>query len=677
MKKVALVILVALICFAFSTSLVKEISPNIKPTSIAPVKFNMVLFEELVHQKLAGKVKGYSLVLGDKSGIKAKVSGGWAQIPGDGKVPMKTTVASGIGSNFKTVSATALLNIFSRHIHSEKSVKEQLRMKIINQFPPKWKKEFNGTGIERIRYIDLLTHQSGINLDSMAVVKAKRAGYSYEKGFYHFLNMSFAFDKKDIGRVRDYENTNIGLLIWLIPTLAYPNQVKKINDKYSHLKNPKKYSQKMLPEYAALYEKYIRAHIFDRVSPKMKPLFKPGKKSGYAKSYNSKNESSVIDEKYAHAQGGWMVTAQDYANFVRTFYFTNTFFGPKTRASLYVDDTEDSRNDMMIFSSHRYDDRFSDKTNYYPGHNGAEEDYRAVFSMLPFNHYAIVMVNSEIKERTSDGLKDVTNTTLKDILFDAYFEATRGKPISLAKNGLSEGKYDVMAKDLGKNGSRVYWADFYDVKGKVFVNAIFHPAKNKNYTVRHDLSTKAYQKVIDDFWPKGFRPTQIDSYLKGGKIRYAIIMEKKSGEYEANHGLSQRELSSKISTAKSKGLVPVTISGVSIGNTITYACSFKKSNKKNWEVKPKVSASKFKKTIDNMGKSGMTPTSINAFKHKGEYFYTIIFKKNSKRYAYTFGKGPIKYNKAFRDRIDEGYYLKMVTGYGEGEKHRFSGVWWK
>lgn len=61
-------------------------------------KFNAIVFEEKIHQALANQVKGYSVVIANEAGIQAKVSGGWGQAPGDGNVPMKTYISSGIGS---------------------------------------------------------------------------------------------------------------------------------------------------------------------------------------------------------------------------------------------------------------------------------------------------------------------------------------------------------------------------------------------------------------------------------------------------------------------------------------------------------------------------------------------------------------------------------------------------
>ena len=681
MKKTTLILILLCGCtlfvHAYNTETIKCLDNATKENETAPFVFNDALFNEIIHQKLFNKVKGYSLVVGNEKGIQAKVSGGWAKIPGDGNLPMKTNVASGIGSVFKTISAVALLNIFSRHIHSSKTVQEQLDMKMIHQLPDRWKTKFTGTGIEKISYRNLLTHKSGISRNKETIEKVEQMGLAYEKGFYHYLNMSYGFKESNVGVERKYENTNIGLLVWLIPSLAYPQKVKNIQNTYDHINDPKRHSQEMIKEYAALYEKYIREHIFSKVTPKIKPIYKPTNNVKYAKYYHTNGSSGVIDNSHAHAQGGWMISAQDYANFARTFYHTNTFFGPITRKSLYVDDTKETRDNMIVFSGQLFDDRFADTTEYYPSHNGAEDQYRAVFTILPNNYYAIIMVNSTIMKNSNDKKTDITNEVIKDIVFDAFYETTRGKPINLDRHGIPEAEYYRILRVMDENGSAVVWADFYNVNGKIYVNAIFKPT-TKKWLSRHDLSASAYQSVYDEYWDQGYRPLHIDTYRKGSQIKYSVIMKKTNTKnYKAFHNKTLTVFKQKLDIYKNKGYVPMNITCSSNGEDEIFAASFKKIPNSNWKVKYLLPISNLKPTIDDMENKGMIPVSVNAYTHKGKNYCTAIFIEQQQKYKYVVGKGPIKYLETFEKHTKEGYDLKSITGYDEGSKHRFAALWWK
>ena len=637
---------------------------------------NTPYLEHLLHEQLRGKVKGYSIVVGNKDGIQSKVSAGWAQDPSDGNIPMKTYVASGIGSVFKTVSAVALLNIFSRHIHSSKTVQEQLDMPIIFQLPRKWRKEFNGTEIETITYRHLLQHKSGIAKDEAAVNKAKSKGFNYEAGFYHYLNLRFAFHLADVGKNRVYENTNIGLLIWLIPALAYPNEAKAIQDHFDSINDPKEYSQQMAKEYSKLYERYLRNHIFSKVNPTMNPIYKPSNETMYAKSYATfSNTTKVINKDYAVPQGGWMVSGQNFANFVRTFYFTDTFFDPKTRSTLFIDDDRDSRDDRIVFAGVRKDQRFDDDTDYYPSHNGKELYYRAFFTMLPFGHYAIAMVNSAIYNNEQDK-NDITNKVLTNALFDAYYKATRGEPIAMWRNGLPEREYQELATELSKHGSAVRWADFYEVDGNVYVNAIFKPYSGL-WFARHDLTENEYQKIFDDNWRDGYRPVQVESYKKGGSLKYAIIMEKNNEDYRTHHGLTPEGFREKVALYRNSGFAPVNVSASSIGNNRHYTVSFKKESGSSWDVRGFVKFDELEELVENMEARGMIPTYISAYEFNKNNYCSVIFKRSNKRYAYIFGRGPINYQKDFTKMKNNGYELHAISGYAEGKKHRFAAIWLK
>ncbi|GAB4193037.1 MAG: hypothetical protein Fur006_37870 [Coleofasciculaceae cyanobacterium] len=173
------------------------------------VKFNAVVFEEKIHQALANQVKGYSVVIANEADIQAKVSGGWAQAPGDGNVPMKTYISSGIGSVSKVLTAVALLHLFDRHKLSSASVQDQLDMSIWDKLPLKWRETtLAGKNIESITYRRLLQHKSGIVSDD----EGKNAPKEYQENnirFYYILQQGV--DKDKIGK-RDYNNFGIAIV---------------------------------------------------------------------------------------------------------------------------------------------------------------------------------------------------------------------------------------------------------------------------------------------------------------------------------------------------------------------------------------------------------------------------------------------------------------------------------
>ena len=129
-------------------------------TTMLQAQFNPTIFADSINQRIAGRVKGHSFVIANEAGIEAKVSGGYAQAPGDGDVLMKTYIASNIGSVSKMFSGIALLNLFDKHVLSSDSVQDQLDTPIWDKLPPKWRSSYPGINLEYITYRNLLQHKA-------------------------------------------------------------------------------------------------------------------------------------------------------------------------------------------------------------------------------------------------------------------------------------------------------------------------------------------------------------------------------------------------------------------------------------------------------------------------------------------------------------------------------------
>jgi Beta-lactamase len=377
----------------------------------AIVQFNAIAFEEAIHRECAGIVKGYSFVVADEDGIRAKVSGGWAQAPGDGDVPMKTFVSSCIGSVSKVLSAIALLHLFDRHQLSDGLVQEQLDTMIWDKLPGLWRDSFLNRNIDKITYRQLLQHKSGF-LVTDGEAKQHTTG----------TKMSYVLSKgvqtSDMGD-REYNNFNIAILLFLIPAIAYPEATENIHQKYKHL-NVDGYSKEITPEYGRLYGRYMHEVIFPKALEQISPTCQPLESlphDRYARHYSSLSDQSggVINGEFCRAQGGWYISAQELAHFARTFAFTDRYIGPTTRASLYDPTHPDDR---IVYSRTIEHDGFADELGQqdWAYHGGDQGGYHAALVKLPYDCYGIGMVNSS--DRGNGG-------AIARFLIDAFYKATR------------------------------------------------------------------------------------------------------------------------------------------------------------------------------------------------------------------------------------------------------------
>jgi Beta-lactamase/Polyglycine hydrolase-like, structural repeat len=379
------------------------------------VHFDPSVFKKDIDAKFAGNVKGYAFVVANAGCIVGKVSGGYAQAPGDGNVKMKTYIASGTGSVAKVFSGIALLHLLAEHKLSNASIDKELDTPIWGMLPPAWQHAYTGRNLELITYRELLQHKSGFRIGDGEASKnttGTKLTYVLDKGV----------KKSDIDH-REYNNFNYAILGILIPAIAYPDEVKAIDDKYQNL-DPAAFAKAVQPLYGRLYERYMLDVIFPKTVESVSITCKPKGQlaaNRYAKWYGSKNDDKggVIDSDYCRSQGAWMASAQDLSTFARTYEFTTRYFGPEVRTLLFHPTPADPRDDdRLVYDSPPVENTdFGKETgqSYWPWHGGDQDGYHAAVVRLPYGYVGVGMINSS----------DFSSPTLARAIVDAFYDATR------------------------------------------------------------------------------------------------------------------------------------------------------------------------------------------------------------------------------------------------------------
>lgn len=630
--------------------------------------FNSIIFEEKIHQELSSRVKGYSVVIANEAGLRAKVSGGWAQAPGDGQVPMKTYISSGVGSVSKVLTAVALLHLFDRHKLSSASVQEQLDMPIWDKLPLKWKEtNLAGKNFEKVTYRNLLQHKSGIASDQIKPPKEYRQN---KIGFYFILQKGV--DESRIGK-REYSNYAMVLVGLLVAAIAYPEEVSKFHQDHKNL-GDFEYAKALRLEYLRLYEKYMREEIFSQALEPIAPTCRPEREFSddqYAKSYSTWDDKAGTSPQRndpCNPQGGWFLSAQELAQFARTLAFTNRYIGPTTRASLYDPSHKDDR---IVYASLVGHSGFEKELgqNRWAYHGGDVLDYQAALVKLPYNYYGIAMVNSD----------EIGSKSLAQLLIDSFYEATRNQPISLAKHGITEGKYQQYASELADHGSMPDWINFYDDGDKTFVNVIFRPTQT-GWLARHGLTSKEYQDLYDKHVKNGFyKLKQIDSYVKSGQLRYAVILIKgDSTNMPAYHGITSAEHQEKFDTWTAQGFVPVNLSVTSIGGERRYTGFYEKKQVGGLAVKTFLTGEQYQKFVDKQIDEKREIAYLKSYVNNGVIHYSAIFYGNIDRpQVLRHGMTSSDYQHKFDQWVNQGFALKLVTAVRKGNSQLFTAVWQK
>jgi len=92
----------------------------------------------------------------------------------------------------------------------------------------------------------------------------------------------------------------------------------------------------------------------------------------------------------------------------------------------------------------------------------------------------------------------------------------------IARHGLLDDCYQDLASGLYAAGYQPTWLDGYDVGGKTYLNVVYRGGLPQRPSF-HGLTAAGYQTAFDRLLDDGFRPVLVESYLRGGRVRYASL----------------------------------------------------------------------------------------------------------------------------------------------------------
>ncbi|WP_144394544.1 serine hydrolase [Pleionea sediminis] len=216
-------------------------------------------FEHFVHSRLKDRVKGYSFTLVAPGQTVVDGAGGFAQGPSNGNVPMSTSIVSNIGSVSKVITGVAFLDLIRENRIAEGTVNQQLEAKVADFLPPRLKAQYKN-GIKDLTFRDLLIHKSGlIQANSEEPQDQPPSGWR---------KLEWALQRGTIRQPGtggiDYNNTNISLMRFIIPTIAYPSETAWIEEQYGDLPDREEYFESILSAYNNMFKNYMTYVFFLR-----------------------------------------------------------------------------------------------------------------------------------------------------------------------------------------------------------------------------------------------------------------------------------------------------------------------------------------------------------------------------------------------------------------------------
>ena len=377
--------------------------------------------EQNLAKAIAPTTLGYQFVLIKDGKIISEKADGKARANNDGDMPMKTTTPMDIGSLFKFITGTTMLNLMEKG--SEKmnsdfkklSFDDKLDRRIWGALPAVWldvfpKPSSPSPNQRSITYRQLLQHRSGFDDQWNIAKKGARP-------FLEFMEKGFLASQYN---VRDYTNINFTAVGFLIPLLER-NFVKYDLDQKTWNASTQK-PHNMTQAEADLYiqtelgkgmDKLMRERIWNKMTPKFNPSCDPTNdpvmKNTAAYGYTSLSDpdgiiTSQIDNKgFCGGEGGYYMSALDFANYAAHFSQSDLVVSKTVRDKMYNETM--NANDRLVWANEKADgwtlEHFKMPTILWS--NGGTQGTRTVMLRLPQNYYLIIFSNTRNDGNGQDG----------------------------------------------------------------------------------------------------------------------------------------------------------------------------------------------------------------------------------------------------------------------------------
>lgn len=249
----------------------------------------------------------------------------------------------------------------------------------------------------------------------------------------------------------------------------------------------------------------------------------------------------------------------------------------------------------------------------------------------------------------------------------------------IARHGIPANKYQFVFDHITGSGYQLKWLDGYQVNGKVYYNAVFQPNTGQKWASFHGLTATQYQQKFDQYTQLGFRPTQVESYLSGNSIRYAVIFTKVVGPgYFAYHGRSADEHQELFNQRTKAGFRPINISVVSVNGKRSYTALYEKRSIGSYMAKSFLTPSQYQQLFTQNRMNGRQLAYLNAYQHNGQTRFTAIWNSATKgKFSAKHGLSSSQYQSHWNTNTKSGLLTRVVTGYSSGNSSRYAALWRK
>ena len=247
----------------------------------------------------------------------------------------------------------------------------------------------------------------------------------------------------------------------------------------------------------------------------------------------------------------------------------------------------------------------------------------------------------------------------------------------IARHGLSPAQYQSTFDDLAQQGYRLVSVSGYVSGGTERYAAHWEKTSGPAWVSRHGLSAAGYQSAFDDYRQQGYRLKWVSGYEVGGQERYAAIWEKTSGPaWVARHGLTAAQYQQAFDDYTHQGYRLRHVSGYSRAGSARYAAIFDKSSGPEWVARHGLSSAQYQQAFDTFNQQGYRLKVVSGYRVGGADHYAALWEKSDgPAWGARHGVPDAWYQNVFDNYYYQGYRPTFISAFTSGSAGKLNGVW--
>ncbi|MEO6726465.1 MAG: hypothetical protein ABIU20_08335, partial [Blastocatellia bacterium] len=213
-------------------------------------------------------------------------------------------------------------------------------------------------------------------------------------------------------------------------------------------------------------------------------------------------------------------------------------------------------------------------------------------------------------------------------------------------------------------------------------NMIFRPKDGTPWVARVGMTNQQYADEFTLRVGQGYRPLQVESYMAGQAIRYAVIFVKQVGQagpdWVTYHDKTDAQQAQLFNTLLGQGFIPRNISVVSVSGQRSYTTFYEKVPVTGLVTLWAMTAGQYQAQYDLNAGAGRKLVYLNAYQQSGSPRFTAIWLSPVAGVsAAKHGLSDTQYQDQWKHWTDLDYLTRCVTGYELNDTAGFAAVWRK